>query len=784
MMSSSTATDSSSIRSTAPPLPSPPNLTQSIQPAAWQAGYWQPNPHYNPTRAYGAIPYPFVARRAHYYPGAQPAFIQWVPAQQWQLARAQQAAQMAQQQQQAQNYNPYRKKVKPPSAEYLASSLSDNPLGLENMDPTKSLYNALPPEAIAGLNDGADHTHTPWIWKPKDLENPPRQEEVPESSSESSSEEDSDDDDDDNPPRQIHLSPSPVSTLHPQAPYNQPFPPTSMQNLSVNATPSRQPLARHASMPHSSYSSASISSTTSSSSTASSGSITGQNLSDEPGSLLSPLIISNTPKPSTSTRQLTAASSGTLGRHSSVPVVLSTIPESNVRTSSYPTPSSNNTASASAYAAALGMTHRRHSQDESRSSSTSRPSSRQPSPAHTPPPQAFPQQRNTYPTVTVTSSNTNTPTPNARHHATYPQPSNAPAYQPSSTPVKMPPNTSGPYSYGFPPTNANPNPSSTSTPNRMGYPSAYQSGLGSQTTQVFYHTPPNSAPPYYPANGTPTSSARKSRTRDREREKRGSVDVPDDQPARSSFDRDKDSRGSRDWDAHQHRMGAPSFGSNANAVSPGSSYPAYMNGPPASHPPPPHPTNSSSSSNPLNAYPTPPSGGSGAGDAAPSGYSPTKEGAPYQYQYQYAQQQQQRSNSGSNTPNASLHPGAQSTNAGPGTSGKRQARKGYWNKRGDHLTPAGYVVYAPPKLAYPADLMQYPLDPGSVPPEKMEALAASASAGSPSKSSDANDERLGYMNEHGHFAPWAKRPELPESLPRHGKEAEMPYERFVEFVVV
>jgi hypothetical protein len=47
-----------------------------------------------------------------------------------------------------------------------------------------------------------------------------------------------------------------------------------------------------------------------------------------------------------------------------------------------------------------------------------------------------------------------------------------------------------------------------------------------------------------------------------------------------------------------------------------------------------------------------------------------------------------------------------------------------------------------------------------------------------------NDERVGYMNEHGNFAPWVQRPELPESLPRHGREAEKPYERFVEFVVV
>jgi hypothetical protein len=40
-----------------------------------------------------------------------------------------------QQQQQQQSFNPYKRQPKPPSAEYLALKLSDNPLGLTNMVP-------------------------------------------------------------------------------------------------------------------------------------------------------------------------------------------------------------------------------------------------------------------------------------------------------------------------------------------------------------------------------------------------------------------------------------------------------------------------------------------------------------------------------------------------------------------------------------------------------------------------------------------------------------------------
>jgi len=64
------------------------------------------------------------------------------------------------------------------------------------------------------------------------------------------------------------------------------------------------------------------------------------------------------------------------------------------------------------------------------------------------------------------------------------------------------------------------------------------------------------------------------------------------------------------------------------------------------------------------------------------------------------------------------------------TSYVQKARNGFWNRRGDHLTSAGCIVYAPPHLAYPPDLQMYP-------PE---------------------DE--GYMDDNGIYAKWSIRPEL------------------------
>ena len=41
-------------------------------------------------------------------------------------------------------------------------------------------------------------------------------------------------------------------------------------------------------------------------------------------------------------------------------------------------------------------------------------------------------------------------------------------------------------------------------------------------------------------------------------------------------------------------------------------------------------------------------------------------------------------------------------------SNARHVRAGFWNKRGDHLTDTGYVVYCPPGRCYPRELADYP----------------------------------------------------------------------------
>lgn len=75
-----------------------------------------------------------------------------------------------------------------------------------------------------------------------------------------------------------------------------------------------------------------------------------------------------------------------------------------------------------------------------------------------------------------------------------------------------------------------------------------------------------------------------------------------------------------------------------------------------------------------------------------------------------------------------------------------RVRKGFWNRRGDHLTSTGEIVYAPPDRASPPDLTGYP------------------------------GENEGYMDEHGNFVAWRERPELKESLPRHGQPPISPYD--------
>ncbi|KAK1231481.1 hypothetical protein PQX77_005408 [Marasmius sp. AFHP31] len=92
-------------------------------------------------------------------------------------------------------------------------------------------------------------------------------------------------------------------------------------------------------------------------------------------------------------------------------------------------------------------------------------------------------------------------------------------------------------------------------------------------------------------------------------------------------------------------------------------------------------------------------------------------------------------------------------NTGQGNSAnayRSLVRQGYWNKRGDHLTPSGYVVYAPPDRAYPHELSSYP-------PQD-------------------------FRNETGMIASWTDRPQLPESMPTRNGPPPRPYEQFIIYM--
>ena len=73
------------------------------------------------------------------------------------------------------------------------------------------------------------------------------------------------------------------------------------------------------------------------------------------------------------------------------------------------------------------------------------------------------------------------------------------------------------------------------------------------------------------------------------------------------------------------------------------------------------------------------------------------------------------------------------------THSSKRKRKGFWNKRGDHFTRSGYVVYAPYDEAYPRDLQDYP------------------------------DEFQGFVDENGERLGPGPRPELPGSASRLGR---------------
>jgi hypothetical protein len=104
------------------PPPIPPGM--NVNPQLWGRGAWQFNPAYNNA---GRPPHqatvPWVAGFGWYgWQGTSHANVQ---------ATGQSAAAAAA----AASHNPYKRIPRPPSAEYLATKLVDNPLGLTNMIP-------------------------------------------------------------------------------------------------------------------------------------------------------------------------------------------------------------------------------------------------------------------------------------------------------------------------------------------------------------------------------------------------------------------------------------------------------------------------------------------------------------------------------------------------------------------------------------------------------------------------------------------------------------------------
>ncbi|KAG6831473.1 hypothetical protein H0H92_010382 [Tricholoma furcatifolium] len=79
----------------------------------------------------------------------------------------------------------------------------------------------------------------------------------------------------------------------------------------------------------------------------------------------------------------------------------------------------------------------------------------------------------------------------------------------------------------------------------------------------------------------------------------------------------------------------------------------------------------------------------------------------------------------------------------------RLRRKGFWNRRGDHCTPEGYLVYAPYDESYPPELWGYP-----------------------------ENEYVDHSGFRAAFEP--TRPELPESLPRYGMAPQRPYKDLLD----
>ncbi|KIM42224.1 hypothetical protein M413DRAFT_129535 [Hebeloma cylindrosporum] len=273
-----------------PPFNGPPPIPTGItvNPQQWQAGFWKPNPAWNGARPAAQQPHQQQQQQP------QPQHTLWIPSQYWthqQQKQQQPAAARPQQpqQQQTASFNPYKRVIQPPSAEYLATKLSDNPLGLTGMKPATT-------EEYYQLNKPVEEQHTPWIWNPANLDDE-------DDDSASSSRRSSKEREPESFTSQLELKPtfSPSIVRTPQHYRDSPSPTAhrrsrgsadsglSAQMANLSTKPS---LSRTSTMP--SFSTASSSDFKSPPMPAM---FLSAQLSDEPDSILSPLIIAKTPKP-------------------------------------------------------------------------------------------------------------------------------------------------------------------------------------------------------------------------------------------------------------------------------------------------------------------------------------------------------------------------------------------------------------------------------------------------------------------------------------------------------
>ncbi|KAF8189979.1 hypothetical protein K438DRAFT_2018907 [Mycena galopus ATCC 62051] len=129
------------------PFNGPPPKPQHIRvnPQDWQNGSWMINPAFNSSK---------------WSVASAQSTQSWIPSQAWHQQRAQEWQVQQQQMAAAAAFNPFKRAPRPPSAEYLATKLVDNPLGLSNMVPREELY---------GPSEDGIAAATPWIWNPRGL---------------------------------------------------------------------------------------------------------------------------------------------------------------------------------------------------------------------------------------------------------------------------------------------------------------------------------------------------------------------------------------------------------------------------------------------------------------------------------------------------------------------------------------------------------------------------------------------------------------------------------------